>query len=302
MNRFTPQELERDEFALMSALAADGYAIVQKVLSADEVEVLNRQISDHLEQATADHGNAFMGERTKRFGRLLHRIPATRAMIKHPLILGALDTTLKPYSPTYQVHFTSVMHVMDGEKAQVLHRDISPFPNPGPTVVLATMWAANDFTRENGATVFVPGSHLWPDDRSPTKEELQVAEMPAGSVLLYCGNLIHGAGSCKQGFRTGVSLQYCVGWLRQEENQYMAVPLEVAREFPEDLQRLMGYDLAGRHWGYVDQQHPMNFLNETTRYGGLTPEGYEFPGRVLALRAEPIGLHTEHRYPVTLDD
>lgn len=300
MNRFNPAEVPSADFR--RALERDGYAIIEDVLGADELVELNAQISGHLASATPDHGNAFMGEKTKRFGRLLYRIPATREIVRHPCVLVALDLTLRPFSPTYQVHFTSVMHVMEGEKAQVLHRDISPFPNEGPTVVLATMWAASDFTRDNGATVFVPGSHLWPDDRAPIKEELRVAEMRAGSVLIYRGNLIHGAGSCKRGLRTGVALQYCVGWMRQEENQYLAVPLEVARTFPEDLQRLMGYDLAARHWGYVDQRHPMNFLHETDRYGGLDPAGYQFPGQVVALRTTPDGLHIEHRYPITLDE
>lgn len=192
------------------------------------------------------------------------------------------------------------MHVMRGEKQQVLHRDISPFPNPNPTVVIATMWAINDFKRHNGATVFVPGSHLWPDDRVPDPSELRVAEMPAGSVLIYAGNLIHGAGACTEGYRTGVSLQYCVGWMRQEENQYLAVPLDEAKTFDPDLQRLMGYDLAARHWGYVDQQHPMNFLNQTSEYGGLDPAGYEFPNRIEALYCRTDGLHQEHRYPIVL--
>jgi ectoine hydroxylase-related dioxygenase (phytanoyl-CoA dioxygenase family) len=299
-NRFSPADVSSADFG--QALEQDGYVIIEDVLSADELLELNAQISGQLASTMPDYGNAFMGEKTKRFGRLLYRIPASREIVRHPFVLSVLNSTLRLFSPTYQVHFTSVMHVMEGEKAQVLHRDISPFPNQGPTVVIATMWAASAFTRDNGATVLVPGSHLWPDARFPTKEELRVAEMRAGSLLIYRGNLIHGAGACKRGSRTGVALQYCVGWMRQEENQYLAVPLEVARTLPEDLQRIMGYDLAARHWGYVDQLHPLNFLHETDRYGGLDPDGYQFPGQVVALRAVPDGIHIDHRYPITLDD
>jgi ectoine hydroxylase-related dioxygenase (phytanoyl-CoA dioxygenase family) len=287
---------------LGECLRKDGYVILKQMRTHDFLKDLLYQIEPYLKTAEGDLENSFMGSRTKRFGRLLHRIPKSRDLVQDPTLLSLIGPSLMKFSPTLQIHFTSVMHVMEGQSAQVLHRDISPFPNPSPPVVMATMWAATDFTRENGATVLVPGSHLWPDDRVPTKEELRCAEMPAGSVLLYCGNLIHGAGSCKKGFRTGVSLQYCVGWMRQEENQYLAVPLEEARTFPESLQRLMGYDLASRHWGYVDQQHPMNFLNQTDRFGGLDPAGYEMPGRTVALHAIPFGLHHPQRYPVTLDD
>lgn len=300
MNRFTPQS---SPDLMIEALQEDGYVIIENVLNQTALQELRSQIQPHLQTATPDVGNEFMGDKTIRFGRLLHRVPMTRELIQDPWVMRAADVLLLPYNPTYQAHFTGVMHVTEGEPAQVLHRDISPLPNTGvtPTLVLATMWAASDFTRENGATVFVPGSHHWPDDRIPVKSELRCAEMPAGSVLLYAGNLIHGAGACKQGYRTGVSLQYCVGWMRQEENQYLAVPLEEARTFPESLQRLMGYDLAARHWGYVDQQHPMNFLNQTDRFGGLDPAGYELPGRIIALQAVPHGYHHPQRYAVTLD-
>lgn len=302
MNHFTP---ESSMDLMAAALQEDGYVVLEGLLNSDALAQLRAQMQPHLEAATPDSGNAFMGAKTVRFGRLLHRIPMVRDLVQHPWVLHAAGDLLLPYSPTFQLHFTSVMHVTEGATAQLLHRDISPLPNTGattPPLVLASMWAATDFTRENGATVLVPGSHRWPDEREPQKSELRCAEMPAGSVLLYCGNLIHGAGSCKQGFRTGVSLQYCVGWMRQEENQYLAVPLEEARTFPESLQRLMGYDLAARHWGYVDQQHPMNFLNQTDRFGGLDPEGYEMPGRTVALHATPFGLHHPQRYTVSMDD
>lgn len=306
MRPVTPYTPESSVERMIEDLQEDGYAIIEGLLNQDELATLRAQIQPHLENAAPDVGNQFMGDKTVRFGRLLHRLEMVRSkLIEHPWVMAAADAVLRPYNPTFQIHFTGVMHVTEGEKAQVLHRDISPLPNSGeltPPLVLAAMWAATDFTRENGATVFAPGSHRWPDERMPLRSELQCAEMPAGSVLLYCGNLIHGAGACKKGFRTGVALQYCVGWMRQEENQYLAVPLEEARTFPESLQRLMGYDLASRHWGYVDQQHPMNFLNQTDRFGGLDPQGYELPGRAVALHAVPSGLHIEHRYPVTLDD
>jgi hypothetical protein len=298
MNRFpvnTPHQ------RIVEAIQQDGYAIIESVLNQETLNGLLQEIQPELLKANPDFGNPFMGDRTVRFGRLLYRVPTVRKIVLSGSILPVLDATLLPLSPTYQILFTGVMHVMEGAKAQVLHRDNSPFPNPGPMVVLATMWAGTDFTRENGATVFVPGSHLWHDSRCPLKEELMVAEMSAGSVLLYAGNLIHGAGACTKGYRTGVSLQYCVGWLRQEENQYLAVPLDVARTFEPELQRIMGYDLAAKHWGYVDQQHPMDFLNQNSEHGGLAPQGYEFQGRVSEMQVAIGGIRLSDYYSVTLD-
>lgn len=288
---------------IIHVIEDDGYAIIENVLNDASLAVLRHEIEPYLFETNPDAENAFMGERTKRFGRLLYRIPSTRSIVQNPHVLNILDRTLLRYSPTYQLSFTGVMHVMPGEKTQVLHRDQTPFSNPGPTVCLATMWAATEFKRENGATVLVPGSHKWLPERIPLKDELIVAEMKAGSVLFYASNLIHGAGKCVKGSRTGVSIQYVCGWLRQEENQYLAVPFELAKTFDESLQKLMGYDLAARNSGYVDQMHPMNFLNDTTRYGGLDQQDKSFAGRhCQRLNAVASGVCIDEYYYVNLDD
>ena len=48
-----------------------------------------------------------------------------------------------------------------------------------------------------------------------------------------------------------------LGWLRQEENQVLSALHEVARHFPEQLQRLIGYDLGGPYLGFVEQGNPI---------------------------------------------
>ena len=290
--------------AIQEALDKHGCAIVENVLSMEDLTELNRQIVPHLEATIPDDKNAFNGSQTKRFGRLLYRVPMVRDMVRHPVVIGALDGTLLPLAPTYKVTFTGVIHVMAGESAQVLHRDNTPFENPAPSVLFAAMWAAEDFQKENGATVFVPGSHLWSEDRHPTKDELQVAEMPAGSVLLYVGNLIHGSGNCVMGTRTGVSLQYAVSWLQQEENQALAVPFDIARTFDEDLLKLMGYDIIARNCGEIDSKHPLDFLLQDGKNRGLATPGYEYSnGTVRSLRLKPGAPRTaDHHYHVSLDD
>ena len=88
------------------------------------------------------------------------------------------------------------------------------------------------------------------------------AEMTAGSVLLYTGNTIHGGGSNRAAAtRGGLAIHYSLAWLRQEENQFMVMPMEEARQLPRRLQELMGYDLATVNLGFVDHQHPNQVLN-----------------------------------------
>lgn len=296
LNRFLYNPCHSQTLEIINSLNEEGYAIVENVLDINTLTNLNQEINPWLDQTIPDAENAFMGGGTKRFGRLLYRIPSTHELVLNDLINDICEDVLCKATPTYQIHFTGVMHVMEGETAQILHRDVSPFVNLHPPVVIAAMWAGTDFTIENGATVFVPGSHKWEDTKQPLKSDLVSAEMKAGTVFLYVGNLIHGAGACRKGFRTGIMIQYCPGWMRQEENQYLATPIDVARTFDTKLQKLMGYDLASTHWGYVDQIHPMDFLNKTSGQS-LSPEGYEMKNKI-SLRAEFSGINPGHRYVV----
>ena len=78
----------------------------------------------------------------------------------------------------------------------------------------------SDFHAEGGATCHVPGSHLWPPGRQPQPDEVVAVEMPRGSVLLWVGSALHGAGESKPGagVRHGLLLGYCLSWLRPEMN------------------------------------------------------------------------------------
>ena len=88
------------------------------------------------------------------------------------------------------------------------------------------MWAVTDFTEEMGATRVIVGSHLWEDDRAEADPALTTgAVMSKGSVLVYTGSIYHGGGAnLSDVHRIGINVGYSLGWLRQEENQYLACP------------------------------------------------------------------------------
>ena len=109
-----------------------------------------------------------------------------------------------------------------------------------------------DFRSDNGATLLVPGSHKWPEDRVATNDEIVEAEMPAGSVLYWMGGLLHGAGAnTSQDWRYGVILTYSAGWVRQEENQYMNVPVERLTELSPEIKQIAGFEMY-RGLGFHD--------------------------------------------------
>ena len=183
------------------------------------------------------------------------------------------------------------MHLAPGAGAQPLHRDgaIYPLAHPHPPTIMPTMWALSDFHAGNGATRVVPGSHRWEQERTPYEDEIIAADMPAGSVLIYTCGVLHGGGDNRSDdVRTGLALQYALGWLRQEENQYLVNRPGIAREYPERLQRLIGYDYGGPYLGFAHCDDPHRVLEDsregppTTLEPGGGPCGAE--NRVAALR------------------
>jgi hypothetical protein len=247
---------------ISAAIIADGFAVITNAIDSKLLSTINAELAPYFDDHHQGHDD-FMGHKTKRFGALLVKSQAVQELITHQSVLGAVDNILLDYCANYHIHYTGTMQLQPGEKAQVLHRDtgIFPFANPSPPLTIATMWALNDFTVENGGTIFVPGSHKWHDDRVPKKSQLIPTVMPAGSVLVYLGNALHGGGANQSSeVRSGLAIHYGLGWLRQEENQYLAVPPEEARKLPEVIQELLGYNLAAPSFGFVDHIHPRDHI------------------------------------------
>jgi ectoine hydroxylase-related dioxygenase (phytanoyl-CoA dioxygenase family) len=131
------------------------------------------------------------------------------------------------------------------------------------------MWAYTEFTKENGATIVVPGSHRWDVDRMPAEHEIALAEMQPGEVLIYLGSVIHAGGHNRSELpRTGITLSYCLGWLRQSENQYFANPPEIAKYFSKYLQEMLGYSVQRPNLGMYEGAEP-NILFE------------QYPGKII---------------------
>lgn len=209
----------------------------------------------------------FLGRATRRIGALIARSPTARTLITHPTILDTLDLVLGDHGSTFQIDLTQMVDIGPGEPAQMIHRDQWSYDRyrfpTGFEAEVGTMWAVTDFTEQMGATRVIVGSHLWEDDPSEVDPALATgAAMAKGSVLVYFGSLFHGGGAnTTDVHRIGMNVGYSLGWLRQEENQYLACPPEVARTLPEGLLRLMGYQRGSFALGYVDDmRQPLDWL------------------------------------------
>jgi ectoine hydroxylase-related dioxygenase (phytanoyl-CoA dioxygenase family) len=246
------------------ALARDGCAIVERLVPPATMRAALDELASWID-ATPTGRDDFAGRRTRRTGGLVARSATCRALVQHPLILGATQELLAG-ATSFQLHLTQVIAIGPGEPGQPIHRDqwafdFFPFPK-GYEVQCNTLWAMTDFTAENGGTRVAPGSHLFEDKLQLTHEDCEAAEMPAGSVFVYTGAVYHGGGANRSNAtRYGLNLTYARSWLRQEENQYLSVPFEVARELPDELLRLIGYQRGAYALGYVDDtRDPLEVL------------------------------------------
>jgi ectoine hydroxylase-related dioxygenase (phytanoyl-CoA dioxygenase family) len=245
-------------------LARDGCAVVERLAPEETMREALAELAPWLE-ATPTGRDAFAGQRTRRTGGLVARSATCRALVQHPLILATAKQLLTG-ATSFQLHLTQVIAIGPGEPGQPIHRDqwafdFFPFPR-GYEVQCNTIWAMSDFTAENGATRVIPGSHLFDDRLELGHDACEAAEMPAGSVFVYTGAVYHGGGANRsQATRYGLNLTYARSWLRQEENQYLSVPHEVARSLPDELLRLIGYQRGAYALGYVDDvRDPLEVL------------------------------------------
>ena len=285
LERFHAPTADPDK--LYAIIDRDGAAILEALLPPDVVRRVNEEVGAALDDADPDEDmfnpimRAFHGPCTKQVTGASGLSPtfATDVMC-HPLLLALCDRILLPSCARYQLNLGHLLQRGPGAEEQILHRDEavwSDVPKPSPELQLATVIAFVDFTRDNGGTRIVPGSHKWPDRNllpaeqfaqpAPAPDQIAYAEMPAGSAVVYTGGTIHAGGSNITDVpRRGAHLSYCLGWLRTEENNYLAVPPPVAAKLPRLAQELLGYAVhdsiprGGGYLGMVRMQDPVELL------------------------------------------
>jgi len=264
----------------IARIAADGYTVIEDAIAPDLVAALRADL-DRLEAQlrVGPADNDFEGRRTIRIYNLLARGDVWATVPVHPAVLPVVEGVL---DRGCLVSSLSSIAIGPGETAQPIHADdqLMPLGKPHAPTVCNTMWALTEFTEANGATRVIPGSHLAdasPDYGAPYGSV--PAEMAAGSVLVWHGSLWHGGGANTTGERrVGVAMNYCAGWVRQQENQQLGIPFETIRRFEPRLQELCGFGVYNFLIGHIDKRSPAELLLEGQRTG-MVWDVVDTPGR-----------------------
>lgn len=279
----SPEEIDRD----VAAIDAIGFVVIENLLSTDELdeirEILEKYLADDLKGR-----NDFEGHRTQRVYALVSRGRIFEDLVRHPRVLAICDRFLEE---NYLLTASQAICIHPGETPQPLHCDDTFYsiPRPRAPISMSTIWSVDAFTAENGGTQIIPGSHRWTDDQisdlfqaidfatrpdgarvpeaerradAARAEQLRSLEMPPGSVVVFCGTLVHrgGAGS-GAGSRLALSNQYCEPWARQQENYTLGIAPERVLAMHERVRRLLGFDIHPPFMGHFGGLHPERVID-----------------------------------------
>jgi ectoine hydroxylase-related dioxygenase (phytanoyl-CoA dioxygenase family) len=251
-------------------LRHDGFTIVERAIEPSLVDALNAALQRLERELGAKPAmNGFEGHRTVRIYNLLaHGAPFDRVPV-HDNVLPLVEAVL---DQGCLISSLSSIAIDPDESAQPIHADdmVIPLDKPHRPIVCNSMWALTDFTSANGATRLVPGSHKKQNPEYGGKYETIAAEMPKGSVLLWDGALWHGGGAnTTSERRTGIAMNYCAGFIRQQENQQLGLSPSLVKTFPKRLQELVGYGVYQGLIGHIDKKSPVQILNGTDDFKSI---------------------------------
>jgi ectoine hydroxylase-related dioxygenase (phytanoyl-CoA dioxygenase family) len=239
-----------------------GFSIMRNAFSLDLCDEIVAEV-ERLEGAgpASLKGNAFVGYKTVRYFDLLNRGEVWQRVAAHANLLPVLRGVL---GPDMLLSTMGTAVIAAAERAQPIHRDdeLYEIAMPHKALVCNTMWALTDFTEENGATRIVPNTHRLPEGADPSRTYPSIpAVMPKGSVCFVLGTCYHGGGANRtEDRRWALTINYCAGCMRQQENLMLATSRARAASFSADLQGLIGYRMSNRNVGHVDAGDPGRLL------------------------------------------
>jgi ectoine hydroxylase-related dioxygenase (phytanoyl-CoA dioxygenase family) len=255
-----------DAEAHAERIRRDGYTVIEDFLDEGRLAAFRNGLAPFM---GAHHGrNDFEGFRTERIYTLVARGKVFEEIATDARLMALIGQFLQP---NFLLSASHAISLEPGETPQSIHSDDGFYRQrrPRPPIGVSVIGAVDDFTRANGATEIIPGSHLWgepgdagrPNDLAEIEGLLVPMEIPAGAALVFAGTLLHrGGANVTDRPRLAFTNQYCEPWARPQENFWLSVPRELVREMSPLARTLLGYEIAPPFLGMVSASHPAKTL------------------------------------------
>ncbi|KAF5668321.1 phytanoyl dioxygenase family [Fusarium denticulatum] len=283
---------------IVSVIRRDGGIIIKNFITPEEADRIQAEADPHYQKVGKYEGTLFPPTDPPLSGFAGKSPTFAHKAINHPVYREASKLLLKEESypfrdgKRYKCVSNPVLAVSEAfsrgrSKAQPLHRDdmaqhFDHVEGSGESSLLGLLVAGTKCTFENGATQVIVGSHLWPEAAisGPADRSMcSTAEMEKGDAVMIIGSVWHGAGANITDERRNIFSCHMVrGSYRADENQYLAIPREVIKDYDPEVQSLLGYSVSHPNCGHVDMKDPIVMLGSNE-----DPFGYgSIQGQVVA--------------------
>jgi len=232
-------------------LDEQGYLIFKGLISPEQIEVLLIRLEElwAAEGEKAGEEN-YMEPGVRRLANLANKGDLFREVYAHPQVLEVVQAVMGPEMRASMVNARDVpprtgvrmpFH-MDSDKGR--HRDEKGFS------AATAIWMLDPFRVENGATAFVPGSHLIGKSPKQVLSDLNashpdeiIVEGQAGDVLVFNGHCWHaGRPNLTEGHRRALLVHYLRADVPRPENRRQHLDLENAAGLSSRERELLGLD------------------------------------------------------------
>ncbi|KAF2792441.1 phytanoyl-dioxygenase family protein [Melanomma pulvis-pyrius CBS 109.77] len=269
-----------------SSLIKNGGCVLRNVVSVTDLALIEKDIRPWIEKDRPWAGDFFPPETRRVMGLVEKSQVFTERIPGNQLFREVCDTLLTSVHESWlgqkleasvsrpQLNNTIVFSIGPGARRQELHRDDMNWHNELPTLAshedyevgrdaaIGFFVAGKKTTKANGATRFIPRSHLWAKTQPPNEDLAFYAELEPGDAFIMLASAYHGgsANTTTNEERLILSCFMTKGVLRQEENQYLANSLESVKRYSPDIQKMIGYQVSNPFLGWVNLEDPRQLL------------------------------------------
>jgi ectoine hydroxylase-related dioxygenase (phytanoyl-CoA dioxygenase family) len=232
-------------------LRDEGVVILPRAIDAEWLESLRAAVARQLELEGENAGAEFRKEEhAQRLANLVDKGEVFRRVICHPDLLEAAQAVLGPDFKLGSLNYRGADPRSDS--AQPLHCDMGMTPDVHGNAVFNSIWLLDDFTAQNGATRYVPGSHrsgklpqaVLREPQAPHPGERLVLAA-AGDVVFMNAHLWHGGTANRTDVpRRSLHAFFVRGDLPQQQYQKRLLRPETQVGLSAELRRILALDDA----------------------------------------------------------